>query len=302
MSVTHATAKPPSAVTQAVSQFIDGAIHGARGDTSVAQALGDIVASSIPGYGQGRAFGDVWDGIKTGNTAQVVAGLIGLVPMAGGATKSVVDGGKRAAAIAGAEVAEKGMSAAALNFSRVAGQTVKKTAERLAKDPAVREQLAKAGERAYGRTMELLQEKLLTMAAEGKTPDVTVREHDGFIDARKAAFGELEGAPDKTWQSLFAPDDARGKKVVGKHKPVPQSADIEDQVSTRGFRFIEPDQAPASGEKGEYGLMWWKQPDREADPVFGIESFQASPGEAAKIFDAYLNSTKTFGRVKTAAT
>jgi hypothetical protein len=294
-AVSSATNTP----VQLVRDFIDGFVGGAHGKSSIASMAGDLVGSVIPGYGQGRAVGDVWEGIKSGDTARTVAGLIGLIPMAGGATKGVTEGGKAALKVASSAVAEKGFKAGSLHLASKLTASAKTAVTELGKNKEVRDQLAKAGERAYGRAMELIQEKVLTMAAEGKAPDVELREHKSFTEARKAAFSELDiTSPDKTWQNLYADDETRGRHVVGKHKPVPMSGDIEDQISTLGFRFIQPDVAPAEGEKGRYQMMWWKHADKASDPSFGLESFEASSGEAQKIFDAYLNSSKTFGRVK----
>lgn len=294
-AVSSATNTP----VQLVRDFIDGFVGGAHGKSSIASMAGDLVGSVIPGYGQGRAVGDVWEGIKTGDTARAVAGLIGLIPMAGPSAKGVAEGGKAALKVASTAVAEKGFKAGSLHLASKLATSAQKTVTDLGKSKEVRETIAKAGERAYGRAMELIQEKLLTMAADGKAPDVELREHKSFTDARKAAFSELDiTAPDKSWQNLYAEDETRGRHVVGKHKPIPLSGDIEDQISTLGFRFIEPDDKPAEGAKGRYQMMWWKQADKGSDPSFGLESFEASHGEAQKIFDSYLNASKTFGRVK----
>jgi hypothetical protein len=307
MAVSSSTATALNPV-QLVRDFLDGAIKGADGKSSIARTLGDLVGSAIPGYGQGRAFGDLWDGVKTGDNARTIAGLIGLIPMAGPTASAVAASGKSAAKVASKTIAEKGLKAGSMQLAQLAKTSAATAIEQVGKSKALRETIDKAGERAYGRAMELLQEHVLNIAAEGRLPNIVgagdpEHQHDSFTSARDAVFEALDiKSPDASWQSVFAPDEERGKRVVGKHKPVPLDGDLENQISSMGFRFIEPDEKPKAGERGEYSLLYWKHPNAEAEPTFGIETFQASSGEAAKILDAYLNSTKKgFGRVKTSS-
>ncbi|MCK6550001.1 hypothetical protein L6R52_29475 [Myxococcota bacterium] len=283
--------------SQAVKDFVGGALNGTDASSSIAATIGDIAASAIPVFGEQKALRDVYEGARSGDPAKLVGGLVGLIPVAGGAAKSLAAGGKKAAATASAQVAEKGVSAAALHFSKVAAESTRAAVKSAAQNPKLKAELAKAGERAYGRTMEILQDRLVGMAEQGKLPSLVTRDHGSFIDARKAAFSELGiERPDASWQSLFV-DDAGKKKVVGKHQPVAETANVDELISALGFRFIEPE-ATKTGEKADYKLMWWKQPDAAADPAFGIESFSATPGEAQKIFDAYLAQQKSFRSTK----
>lgn len=283
--------------SQAVKDFVGGALNGTDAGSSIAATLGDIAASAIPVFGEQKALRDVYDGARSGDAAKLVGGLVGLIPVAGGAAKSLTASGKKALTTASAQVTEKGVSAAALHFSKVATESTRQAVKAAAQSPRLKAELAKAGERAYGRTMEVLQDRLVGMAAEGKLPSLVTREHGTFIDARKAAFSELGiERPDASWQSLFVDDEGK-KKVVGKHQPVAETASVDELISALGFRFIEPETAKA-GEKADYKLMWWKQPDASADPSFGLESFSATPGEAQKIFDAYLAQQKSFRSTK----
>ena len=70
MAVSSTTGASTLNPVQVVRDFLDGAIKGADGKSSIARTLGDLVGSAIPGYGQGRAFADLWDGVKTGDHAR----------------------------------------------------------------------------------------------------------------------------------------------------------------------------------------------------------------------------------------
>lgn len=281
--------------TQAVRDFADGAIRGAQPGSSIAATLGDIAASAVPVLGEQRSLKDLYEGVTSGNVSQLVTGLIGLMPVAGTAARTAGQGGQKLVARATQEVTEKGVSAAALNLSRAAAQGAREAVKNLAKNPKLKAELAKAGERAFERTSQHLQERLLQMAQDGKLPDLVTRTHDSFIDARKAAFAELGAQPDASWQSLFAEGADGKRKVVGKHQPVPEPGSVDELISQLGFRFIEPDaSAKKPGEASTYQLMWWKSPAEGDDPKFGLEAFKATDGEAGKIFEAYLNQSKSF--------
>src|SRR5688500_4141348 len=95
-------------------------MKGADGKSSIARTLGDLVGSAIPGYGQGRAFGDLWEGVKTGDRARTIAGLISLIPMAGSAANVVSTGAKSAAKVASKTIAEQGLKAGSLKLAQLA--------------------------------------------------------------------------------------------------------------------------------------------------------------------------------------
>lgn len=286
--------EPKVGVGSSVAQFLDGALRGSNTGDGLAKTAGDIASALVPGLGEAHALRDVYDGLRGGNRIQLIAGLLGLIPVAGDAARATTAGARRAASVAAREVAEKGLTPASMAFSRAAAASARDGMRRLAADPKVKTELAEAGKRAYGRTMDVLQRRLEAMAESGRSPSVVTRDHASFIDARKSAFAALAAQPDASWQSLFVEDEAHGQRVIGKHLPRETTSHPDALLSLLGFRFIDPPE----GGSDAYQLMWWKQPDEATDPEFGLESFQASTEEAHRIFDAYLNQSKTFGRVK----
>lgn len=283
---------------QIVRDFLDGATKGADGTSSIARTVGDLVGSAIPGYGQGRAFADLWDGIKSGDKARTISGLIGLIPLAGPTASALGTSAKSGLKVAQKTIAEQGLKAGSMQLANLAKASAQTAVNELGKNKALRETVEKAGQRAYGRAMELLQEHVLNIAAEGRLPKIAgageeEHRHENFSDARDAVFKALDiERPDKSWQVVYAPGE-EGSKVIGKHKPSPIDGDLENQISTMGFRFIEPDEKPKTGERGEYSMLYWKHPTAEVEPTFGVETFKASASEAQKIFDAYLYATKS---------
>src|SRR5688572_4617652 len=167
-------------IAETVSDLVDGALHGAQGKTSIAATVGDIAASCVPGIGEAKALRDVFDGLKSGDVGRTIGGIVGLIPVAGGAANA----GSKAIQQIGKEATEKGLSVAALQFSRAAAASAKQTIN----SPAFKKQLGEAGERAFQRATHLLTERLQTMAAKGEAPDITARDHQSWGDARDAAF------------------------------------------------------------------------------------------------------------------
>lgn len=255
--------------TNVIADFAKGFISGAHdGDASVAQVIGDFAGALTPGVGQAKGIQDLYEGVRRQDAGMLVNGLIQCIPYAGGAMAA----GEKVAG----QVAKKGLTKTAAQYSALA----ERSARQVLKNPETRKKLAAAAEDAGQIALAKLVERLSGFG-EGEVPNLIVRDHSTWTEARTHAEQGMGDKPNKKWFDMR--DDSSGRElIVGRHQI---NGDYE---SERGMRWFKPE---ADGDPMH--LAWWNNTNPE-NPKFGFEGFKASSAQVDRIMEAYLMGSKSF--------